>query len=114
MYLFFRCRRPAINFSSLIPRPVHILWMLPQADSPAHPQALKASSKVGEKEEANIALLQIGVIVTMYERLSEPYDILPMFVHHFCAEVGVYKSASEVKIKRVPNHVDDQTAGDLI
>lgn len=65
--------------------------MLPQADSPAHPQALIASSKVGEKEEANIALLQIGVILTIYERLSEPYDILPVFVQQLCADVGVYK-----------------------
>jgi hypothetical protein len=46
---------------------------------------------LGEKEKANLALLQIGVILSVYERLSEPYDILPMFVHQLCADIGVYK-----------------------
>ena len=47
--------------------------------------------KIGGEREANIALIQIGIILSIYERLSELYDILPMFVYQVCAKVGVYK-----------------------
>jgi hypothetical protein len=59
----------------------HIQWLLWQSDSSAQPRALIAFSRLGEKEKANLALLQIRVILSVYERLSELYDILPMFVY---------------------------------
>jgi hypothetical protein len=69
----------------------HIQWLLWQSDSSAQPRALIAFFPVGGARESNFALLLIGIILMIYERLIELYDILPMFVYQVCAEVSVYK-----------------------